>query len=112
MSSDAQLVKTLQTNNETLQNINLHFLDILPKFRVVMAHEEMETDMKGSKGLIVDQVSEILVFRLTCNKYPANANFITLELCCSTAPRWCVNFPGIMISPRNYYQFSVSVIQY
>jgi len=57
MVSDSQLVKTLQTNNETLQNINIHFLDILPKFRICMAHEEMETDLKGSKTLIVDQVS-------------------------------------------------------
>jgi len=57
MVSDSQLVKTLQTNNETLQNINIHFLDILPKFRICMAHEEMETDMKGSKTLIVDQAS-------------------------------------------------------
>jgi hypothetical protein len=57
MSSESQLVKTLQSNNETLQNINLHFLDILPKFRVSMAHEEMETDFKGTKALIVDQTS-------------------------------------------------------
>ena len=56
MSSEAQLVKTLQSNNETLQNINLHFLDILPKFRVCMAHEEMETDLKGTRAFIVDQV--------------------------------------------------------
>ncbi|KAG9244178.1 hypothetical protein BJ878DRAFT_480423 [Calycina marina] len=57
MVSGSQLVKTLQTNNETLQNINIHFLDILPKFRVCMAHEEMETDLKGTKTLIVDQTS-------------------------------------------------------
>jgi len=32
--SHSQLVKTLQTNNETLQNINLKFLDIYPRFKV------------------------------------------------------------------------------
>lgn len=57
MHSDAQLVKTLQTNNETLQNINLHFLDIYQRFRVCMAHEEMQTDLKGTNGFIVDQTS-------------------------------------------------------
>ncbi|KAH8587436.1 hypothetical protein B0O99DRAFT_601687 [Bisporella sp. PMI_857] len=57
MSSESQLVKTLQSNNETLQNINLHFLDILPKFRICMAHEEMETDLRGTKAFIVDQTS-------------------------------------------------------
>lgn len=57
MHSDAQLVKTLQTNNETLQNINLHFLDIYQRFRICMAHEEMQTDLKGTKAFIVDQSS-------------------------------------------------------
>ena len=57
MHSESQLVKTLQTNNETLQNINLHFLDILQKFRICMAHEEMETDFKGTKAFVVDQTS-------------------------------------------------------
>jgi hypothetical protein len=57
MHSDAQLVKTLQKDNETLQNINIHFLDIYQRFRICMAHEEMETDLKGTKALIVDQTS-------------------------------------------------------
>jgi hypothetical protein len=57
MHSDVQLVKTLQANNETLQNINLHFLDIFQRFRICMAHEEMQTDLKGTKAFIVDQSS-------------------------------------------------------
>lgn len=57
MHSDGQLVKTLQTNNETLQNINLHFLDIYQRFRICMAHEEMQTDLRGTKAFIVDQTS-------------------------------------------------------
>ncbi|KAE8447983.1 hypothetical protein EG329_009906 [Mollisiaceae sp. DMI_Dod_QoI] len=58
LSSHSQLVKTLQTNNETLQNINLKFLDIYPNhLRVCMVHETHLTDLKGTKMLIVDQAS-------------------------------------------------------
>ena len=57
MQSHAQLVKTLKSNNETLQNINIHFLDITQRFRITAAHEEMETDLHGTKALIVDQSS-------------------------------------------------------
>ena len=53
MHSDAQLVKTLQTNNETLQNINLHFLDIYQRFKICMVHEMDKMDLKGTKALIV-----------------------------------------------------------
>lgn len=57
MHTNNQLVKTLISNNETLQNINLHFVDISPRFRITAAHEELATDMKGTKALIVDQLS-------------------------------------------------------
>jgi len=59
MHSESQLVKTLQSNNETLQNINLHFLDIYQKFKICMVHEAMPTDIKasGSKAFVVDKDS-------------------------------------------------------
>ncbi|KAF8859266.1 hypothetical protein BDZ45DRAFT_364195 [Acephala macrosclerotiorum] len=58
LQSHSQLVKTLQANNETLQNINLKFLDIYPNhLKVCMVHETHPTDLKASKILIVDQLS-------------------------------------------------------
>lgn len=57
MDSESQLVKTLQTNNETLQNINLHFLDIYQRFKICMVHESVKTDLKGTRMFIVDQLS-------------------------------------------------------
>lgn len=53
METEAQMIKTLQTNNETLQNINLHFLDIYQRFKICMVHEQEKTDLKGTKTLIV-----------------------------------------------------------
>jgi putative serine esterase DUF676 len=43
------LIKTLKKDNETLQNINNHFLDIYQRFQIHMAHENHKTDLKGSK---------------------------------------------------------------
>lgn len=43
------LLKTLKRDNETLQNINNHFLDIYQRFRIHMAHENHKTDIKGTK---------------------------------------------------------------
>lgn len=43
------LIKTLKKDNETLQNINNHFLDIYQRFQIHMAHENHKTDIKGSK---------------------------------------------------------------
>jgi hypothetical protein len=57
LQTNPHLVKTLKSNNETLQNINIHFLDITQRFRITAAHEEMETDLHGTKSLIVDQIS-------------------------------------------------------
>ena len=57
METESVLVKTLKTNNETLQNINVHFLDIYQRFKIHMVHENVKTDLKGTKTLIVDQLS-------------------------------------------------------
>jgi len=43
------LLKTLKRDNETLQNINNHFLDIYQRFQIHMAHENHKTDVKGTK---------------------------------------------------------------
>ena len=57
VETEDQLLKTLQNNNETLQNINLHFLDIYQRFEIDMVHEAMKTDLKGTKTFVVDQAS-------------------------------------------------------
>ncbi|KAH8903689.1 hypothetical protein BR93DRAFT_930843 [Coniochaeta sp. PMI_546] len=51
------LIKTLKKDNETLQNINNHFLDIYQRFQIHMAHENHKTDIKGSKVMVVDPSS-------------------------------------------------------
>ncbi|KAI1082423.1 hypothetical protein F5B20DRAFT_578090 [Whalleya microplaca] len=55
--SESVLLKTLKRDNETLQNINNHFLDIYQRFKIIMAHENHKTDMKGTRMLIVDASS-------------------------------------------------------
>ena len=43
------LLKTLKKDNETLQAINSHFLDIYQRFRIFMVHENHTTDIKGTR---------------------------------------------------------------
>lgn len=57
MDTEAPLVKTLQKNNETLQNINVAFLEIVKRFKVSMVHEAIKTDLHGTKAFIVDKDS-------------------------------------------------------
>ncbi|TAQ89882.1 hypothetical protein B7494_g1819 [Chlorociboria aeruginascens] len=57
METESVLIKTLKTDNETLQNINIHFLDIYQKFKICMAHEAVKTDLRGTKAYVVDQAS-------------------------------------------------------
>ncbi|KAL5339177.1 hypothetical protein BJX70DRAFT_397953 [Aspergillus crustosus] len=57
MESSPQLIKALKTNNETLQNINSLFTDMLPRFRIYFFHETLSTDFKGTRELIVDETS-------------------------------------------------------
>ncbi|RYO99261.1 hypothetical protein DL763_001625 [Monosporascus cannonballus] len=52
--SESVLLKTLKRDNETLQNINNHFLDIYQRFKILMAHENHKTDLRGARMLIVD----------------------------------------------------------
>ncbi|KAI0458926.1 hypothetical protein F5B21DRAFT_372218 [Xylaria acuta] len=55
--SESVLLKTLKRDNETLQNINNHFLDVYQRFKILMAHENHKTDLKGTKMLVVDATS-------------------------------------------------------
>lgn len=47
--SESVLLRTLKKENETLANINSHFLDIYQRFRIHMAHENHKTDLKGTR---------------------------------------------------------------
>lgn len=47
--TESILLKTLKKDNETLQSINNHFLDIYQRFRIHMVHENHTTDIKGAK---------------------------------------------------------------
>ncbi|EFQ31780.1 LipA and NB-ARC domain-containing protein [Colletotrichum graminicola M1.001] len=55
--SESVLLKTLKKDNETLENINNHFLDVYQRFQIHMAHENHKTDVKGTKMLVVDAKS-------------------------------------------------------
>ncbi|KAK0721389.1 hypothetical protein B0T21DRAFT_338119 [Apiosordaria backusii] len=51
------LLKALKKDNETLQEINGHFLDVYQRFRIQMVHECHTSDVRGSKILVVDAAS-------------------------------------------------------
>jgi hypothetical protein len=57
MDTEPHLVQTLKSNNEVLQNINIHFLDIYQRFEIDMVHEAVKTDLKGLRAFIVDQAT-------------------------------------------------------
>lgn len=52
-----QLVQALQTNNETLQNINRLFIEIIGRFHVYFFHESKPTDLKGTRAFVVEEDS-------------------------------------------------------
>lgn len=55
--SSSQLLKTLKTDNETLQNINRLFTDFIGKFRIYFFYESKPMDLKGTRRFIVDEES-------------------------------------------------------
>ena len=55
--SSPQLVKALKTQNETLQNINRLFGEIIDRYRIYYFHESKPTDLKGTREFIVDEDS-------------------------------------------------------
>lgn len=52
--TESVLLKSLKRDNETLQGINNHFLDIYQRFKIHMVHENHTTDLRGTKALVVD----------------------------------------------------------
>ncbi|KAI9743261.1 MAG: hypothetical protein M1818_003107 [Claussenomyces sp. TS43310] len=58
LHTEPHLVRTLLSDNETLQNINVHFLDIFQRFQIDFVHEAAKTELvKGMKDFVVDQAS-------------------------------------------------------
>lgn len=55
--SSPQLVESLKSNNETLQNINRLFSDFLDRFHIYFFHEGKPMDLKGTRQFIVDEES-------------------------------------------------------
>ncbi|KAL8653022.1 MAG: hypothetical protein Q9226_004017 [Calogaya cf. arnoldii] len=57
MDSQPQLIDALKTNNETLQNIDRQFIQILNRFHIYFFHEGKPTNLKGTLKFIVDETS-------------------------------------------------------
>ncbi|KAI9799148.1 MAG: hypothetical protein M1833_004188 [Piccolia ochrophora] len=57
LDTKPQLVDTLKTQSETLQNINIGFANIMDKFHIYLFHEALPTDMGVTREFIVDQTS-------------------------------------------------------
>lgn len=55
--SSPQLVQALKTNNETLQNINRLFIEIIARFHIYFFHESKPMDFKGTRQFVVDEDS-------------------------------------------------------
>ncbi|SPO01370.1 uncharacterized protein DNG_04046 [Cephalotrichum gorgonifer] len=52
--SEPVLLKTLKKENATLQEINVHFLDIYRRFKIHMVRENQKTDLKWTVDFVVD----------------------------------------------------------
>lgn len=59
VSSDSQLVEALQTNSETLLNIDRQFAQLMDDFHIFFFHEAKPTDLKGTFRY-VSQISVLL----------------------------------------------------
>lgn len=57
VDTSPQLIKALKTNNETLQNINRLFIEIIGRYRLYFFHESKPTEIKGRKEFVVDEES-------------------------------------------------------
>ncbi|EXJ85692.1 hypothetical protein A1O1_06060 [Capronia coronata CBS 617.96] len=57
LDSSPQLVQALQANNETLQNINRLFIEIIGRFHVYFFYESKPTDLKGTREFVVEEDS-------------------------------------------------------
>lgn len=61
--SSSHLVDALKTNNETLQNINVQFNEIIPRLHLYLFYEAKPMDMKGTKAFVVDMESAAPLFQ-------------------------------------------------
>lgn len=57
VETSPHLIGALRTNNETLQNINSLFAEMMGRFHIYFFHETRSTDFKGTRELIVDESS-------------------------------------------------------
>lgn len=48
MDSEPQLIDALKSNNETLQNIDRQFMQLMSRYHIYFFHEGKPTDLKGS----------------------------------------------------------------
>ena len=55
--SSPQLIEALKSNNETLQNINRLFVEIIGRYRIYFFHESKPMDLKGTRDFVVDEDS-------------------------------------------------------
>ena len=55
--TEPQLVHALKKNNETLQNIDRQFVQLITRFHIYYFHEGKPTDLKGTLRFIVDEES-------------------------------------------------------
>ncbi|KAK5098937.1 hypothetical protein LTR70_000944 [Exophiala xenobiotica] len=55
--SSSHLVEDLKKNNETLQNINRQFTEIMPRLHVFYFYEARPMDLKGTRKFVVDEDS-------------------------------------------------------
>ncbi len=51
------LINALKRNNETLQNINRLFIEIIGRYRIYFFHESKPMDLKGTRDFVVDEDS-------------------------------------------------------
>ncbi|KAL8946627.1 MAG: hypothetical protein Q9222_007002 [Ikaeria aurantiellina] len=57
IDTQPQLVDALKSNNETLQNIDRQFIQIMSRFHIYFFHEGKPTNLKGTLKFIVDETS-------------------------------------------------------
>lgn len=57
LDSSPQLVETLKTDSETLQNVNRLFIEIMGRFHIYFFHETKPMDIGTSRIMIVDSAS-------------------------------------------------------
>ncbi|GES62041.1 hypothetical protein ATETN484_0007002200 [Aspergillus terreus] len=57
MEASSQMVKSLCTNNKTLQHTNSLFADVISRFQIYFFHETRLTDVQGTRVFVVDEAS-------------------------------------------------------